>query len=68
MEGKESQMSKERGLAVLIAHGTAAWVRQCHDMVVQKTTPGKKVQLQVPRHTEEILTILLANLMESKIV
>ncbi|MDP2788718.1 MAG: hypothetical protein Q8O46_01520 [bacterium] len=68
MEGTEVQTSKERALAVLITHGTAAWVRQCHAMMAQKTTPGTKVQLHIPRHTAEILTILLANLIESKVV
>ena len=66
VEGNELKTSKEHGLDVMIAHGTTAWIQQNRDIKNQEITPLAKVQLRDPDHTIQILTILLANLIEPK--
>jgi len=65
LKGTEIQAGKEHDLAVLIAHGTAAWSQQHKNAATQKTTQSTEVQF-IKRSTAEILTILLANLIEHK--
>jgi len=64
-EGVEFKSDKERDLAVLIAHGTATWIKRCLHSEASEATPGMKYT-PAPRQTADILAILLANLIETK--
>ena len=66
VDGIEFHASEGYGLAALIAHGMAAWIRLHQDSNAQKATSDMKTQPYNPRHTAEILNELIANLIEPK--
>jgi len=67
IEGAEIQTGKEHSLAVLITRGTVAWLRQSQDIDAKKNEQDKKTQF-APKPVTEILTMLLANLYETRVV
>lgn len=57
---------KESGLAVILVYGMAAWIRRCWNNKAQRTSPKAKAHSFDTSQTVELLTILLANLIEPK--
>jgi len=62
-EGGEIHSRIEQELSVFITNGVAAWIRLCRDE--NDTEQAKWPVTPHQRHFAQILTILLANMMES---